>query len=360
MVAVGLVLAACGADAPSTLSADDLASKADSICKKATKAIAKLDPSDPTASLNDAIDLLSAASDDLAALTPSTAEQADYDDFTSSIAKQVKQSKKVATAAKGGDAAALTGAQDKMVALTTASDSLADGLSATKCIGLGLAVVGVAGIGTVDSTLPTTTWPADTVPPTVAPTMAPATTGAPLTLPPTLPPQTLPPGTVPPVTVPPATLAPDTVPAGTAIILNVMDDWKPPTGHEFQREPGDILGKIFESPDADPVLGPNFVTYAVGADLGPESEQFNMVFVLELRVDFADAEINSFITFHQADAGSAIESPGGHKYWVVPASGDITWDTTMAFLSQYGVVIRTEPGIDAVKIMDSFVANNFG
>jgi hypothetical protein len=356
VVVLGVGAAACGSDAPAALSSDDLASEADAICRTTTRAIEKGDIDDPESYLEDAIEELETASDDLELLVPGADVRDDFDDFTSVVSKQVRQAKKVLTAVQGGDATKLSSELAAFGELSVESDDLADGLDASRCVGLGqAAMAGVAGAGVTTTSIPDTT-----VPPTVETTLPP-TTAAPVTLPPitTAPPTTAPPVTSPPVTSPPATDPPSTDPPGGMADGNLIDDWVAPPGFEFQRESGDIFVKIFPSPRADPTLAPAYVRYDVGALGGPSATTFPIMMVLELNTAFEGALIEAYISFEGNDAGSLVDSPGGLKMWVTPAAGDLTFDATMVFIGRYAVTIRTEPGVDALSLLDAFVDANF-
>lgn len=348
-----LSLAACGSDGPSALSAKDLSSEMDSLCRAATRAIDKLDDSDAGDFFDGSIDELTAAGDGLEALTPGEDVKDDFDDFASSISKQVKQAKKVATAVKNGDAGAIATAMEKFTEYTTDSDDLADGLDATKCIGLGAAAVAPAGTSvatTPPTTVPetvveTTTTIADTLPPTTVPT--------PTTVIATLPTITTAPPTVP----PPTTVAAG--PDGGTADGNMIDQWVAPPGFEFDRASGDIFVPIFDSPRAVALIAPNYVRYDVGALGGPNATTFPIMMALELTDKFTDDQIDAYITFEGNDAGSTVDSPGGYKMWVVPAAGDITFDATMLFLGKYAITIRTDPGVDSLGLLDAFIVANF-
>jgi len=266
----------------------------------------------------------------------------------------------VLTAVKGGDATEISGAMAKFTDLTADSDDLADGLDATKCVGLGQAAMAA-----VSATPPSTTTVSETTLVVVTTTPTDATTLPPVTLPPTTVPPittvpvTAPPTTVPPVTAPPVTTPPATTAPGATADGNMIDNWTAPPGFEFQRDAGDILVAIWPSPKFDPVIGPTFVRYDVGALGGPSATTFPIIMALELSEKFTDEQIDAYITFEGNDAGSTVDSPGGYTMWVVPASGDITFDSTMVFLGKYAINMRTDPGVDAVGILDTFIEANF-
>lgn len=364
---LALVLASCGDDGPSALSPDDLASSASSICRTATKAIDKLDPSDAGAFLEDSVDLFGTASDDLEALLPTARSASDYDDFTSSISKQVKQAKKVSKAVGAADPVALTAAIGALTELATESDSLAEDLDATKCVGIGLtSIAATEVIAAIAATTPptATTLPLDptvtTIDPAAVTTLAPvATTRPAITLPSTVAPI----ATIAPTTLPSLPAVP-TVPTSagngdTIVVSNAIDDWNAPAGFSFNRDTGDIMGQIFGDPATDPVLGPTLAKYEVGALESADLQVFAILSIITMSTAVSDDQVAAVITFHAADDGAIVTSPGGHTLWVDAAAGDQTFTTIIAILGNFAVKMQLDAANDGVAIMDAFIADNF-
>lgn len=351
IVGAALLFAACGDDAPSALSGDDLASELDSVCRTATRAIGKLDPEDGADYYTDVADLLDTASSDLGDLPVDEKDASDVEDFVSLVEDEAKQMKDVADAADSGDAAALAAAQADLAATSADADELVSDLDAEKCVGLGVsALTGGSITPAVTTTLPTTetTLPTES---TLPATTLPTTTAAPITLPTTVPP------TVP---VTPAPTAPPVSPApgGSIITKNMIDNWNSPAGYTFEQESGDIFAAILFAPESVPSLASSIVNYEAGG-LAGDSGGFYVMIALELSADFSDDQISDWIDYEGTGPGDVQNTPGGLAVWVEPPSGDIEYTEYLWIIGSYGMIIRISDGTDGLAFVDAFTTANF-
>lgn len=140
LAALLLLTAACGDDGPKVLSADDLVTEINGVCRTADRALGDLEPDDDHY-YDDASDTLQDALDALAKLKPAKDAKADFDDLVDNLGDQQDQLADLSKAVDDDDADALTQAGDELVSLQEASDDLTDSLGSHSCFGVDAVVV---------------------------------------------------------------------------------------------------------------------------------------------------------------------------------------------------------------------------
>jgi len=140
LAAVLLLTAACGDDGPKVLSADDLVTEINGVCRTADRALGDLE-SDDDHYFDDASDTLQAALDALAKLKPAKDAKADFEDLVANFGDQQDTLADLAKAFDDDDHDALDDAGDDLESLQEASDELTDSLGSHSCFGTDSIVV---------------------------------------------------------------------------------------------------------------------------------------------------------------------------------------------------------------------------
>jgi len=135
-----LIVAACGDDGPKVLSADDLVTKVNGICRTADRGLGDLDATDDHY-YDDASDTLADALDSLGKLKPAKEAKPDFDDLVANLGDQQDELTDLSAAVDDDDSGALSKAADKLVALQEASDELTDSIGSRSCFGADSIVV---------------------------------------------------------------------------------------------------------------------------------------------------------------------------------------------------------------------------
>ena len=137
-----LIMAACGDDGrPKVLSADDLVTKINGICRPADRGLGDLDAKDDHY-YDDASDTLADALDSLGKLKPAKEAKPDFDDLVANLGDQQDELTDLSAAVDDDDDSdALSKAADKLVALQEASDELTNSIGSRSCFGADSIVV---------------------------------------------------------------------------------------------------------------------------------------------------------------------------------------------------------------------------
>ena len=340
LVVLAMTAASCGDSGGSkALSEDDFISEMNSVCRTASRALGKLDLSDPKA-VGDVGNVIQDGLDSLNKLSPPKGLKADFQDFTANLDDQLTQITKLDKAVKKHDANAAQTASDKLTKLSKASDDLAGSIGAQRCVGV------ASGLQESSTTSTPVTDPVESTQPTTSETSPPTTDAPTLNTP--LPIDTSP------VTTASPTQSTQATPSGLLVAEDASQFFTPIAGYKW----GSFDFAKVATPN-DPVLSASVGKYIVGVMVSDKDGTRAEVYVTILNADqpWTAAQLEAYHNFEVAGTPATtptLSLPGQLLESDVVSAG--------AFTSNgFGVAIFTAPGTDVATLVDDFiVAQNAG
>jgi len=331
LAVIALTVTSCGSSGPKTLSEDDFVSQMNAVCKKADRALKKLDPSDKSF-FSDGTDIIDTGLEEFGKLKPPKSLKSDFDDYVANLEDTQTQIEKLGKAVKKGDNAAAQKASDKLDSLNSDNNDLADSIGADRCVDVGVDASESTDTTSVETTEPATTEPATTEPETTE------TPNTPLSIDTT--PETTP------------TTTADT--SGNGVVASDASvEFHPIDGYTWGQL-DDIEGTT--TPTDDPVLGPLLDGYYVGLmdNATDGSEVYVYVTVLNQDTEWTPDQLTAYYNFELVGDGVDQITPNFSLPARIKTKVFDGYDGGAFTINGVGVSILAPTGADIVGLLEGF------